>query len=156
MTENITGSCVCSMHREFNLHHNVQLYRFLTTRPHNLFTFHILYFFSFSCFCLMQLFFLTKNDKKSTRGIQSIFWRQMEWVSLASLFIPSCVACVQTSPISFVRKQETSARRQFLWRISIPTKKNSHLKDSYFFLPKRCSQKTVKPRPLEILVGGKI
>lgn len=28
--------------------------------------------------------------KKSTRGIQSIFWRQMEWVSLASLFIPPC------------------------------------------------------------------
>ena len=91
MTENITGSCVCSMHREFNLHHNVQFYRFLTTRPLNLFTFHILYFFCFSCFCLMQLFFfLTKNDKKSTRGIQSIFWRQMEWASLASLFIPSC------------------------------------------------------------------
>lgn len=53
------------------------------------------FYFSHTPLFLLFLFlsnatlFLTKNDKKSTRGIQSILWRQMEWVSLAS-FIPSC------------------------------------------------------------------
>ena len=28
MTENITGACVCRMHTEFNLPHNMQFYRF--------------------------------------------------------------------------------------------------------------------------------
>ena len=28
MSENIAGACVCSMRIEFNLRHNVQLYRF--------------------------------------------------------------------------------------------------------------------------------
>ena len=60
------------------------------TRPFNLFTFYIFYFFLLFLFLSNATLFLTKNDKKSTRGTQSIFWRQMEWVSPASLFIPPC------------------------------------------------------------------
>ena len=59
------------------------------TRPQSFYFSHTLLFLLF-LFLSNATFFLTKNDKKSTRGIQSIFWRQMEWVSLASLFIPPC------------------------------------------------------------------